>query len=169
VAAELKAVVDFYRYEMTTGEWGQWKEVAGDAKVESKTARLGFSGPAGSLIVNLRSDGKEVAITLASRDAQAARAAGLSPAPGKARLIVGNASGKDAVITINNREYRIAAGAGEKDPKTGINWDVAPGVFKVEIKQAGDKPQSEELKIGPDEIWGVIIGPTGSFLATQVY
>ena len=127
VAAELNAVVDFYRIELASGEWGEWKENAADAKVEQQTAKLAFSGPTGSLIVQLTADGQEAAITLVSRDAQAAKAAGLFPAPGKARLVVGNASEKTSVITVNKQEYKIAAGAGAEDPKSGLNWEVAPG------------------------------------------
>ncbi len=161
VAAELNAVVDFYRIELASGEWGEWKENAADAKVEQQTAKLAFSGPTGSLIVQLTADGQEAAITLVSRDAQAAKAAGLFPAPGKARLVVGNASEKTSVITVNKQEYKIAAGAGAEDPKSGLNWEVAPGNYTVEIKPPGEPVQSEKLKLGADEAWGVIIDPSG--------
>jgi hypothetical protein len=169
VVAKLNAVVDFYRRELPSGEWGEWKENTATAKVEPQTARLTFSGPAGSLLVQLNANGPEVAITLASRDARAAKAAGVLPAPGKARLLIANASERATVITVNKREYRIAAGAGAADPKTGFNWEVAPGSYIVEVKPPGGQGQTETLKLGADEAWGVIIGPSGNYLATQLY
>ena len=169
VVAELKAVVDFYRRELPSGEWGEWKEIAAEAKVDQQTARLAFSRPTGSLIVQLSANGQEAAITLVSRDAEAAKAAGLLPTPGRARLVLANASEKAAVITINKREYKIAAGAGAEDPKNGTNMEVAPGNYIVEIKPPGQQDQSEKLKLGAGETWGVIIGPSGGYLAAQIY
>jgi hypothetical protein len=169
VVAELSRVVDFYRRELASGEWGDWKENAADAKVEQRSARLAFNGPAGNLTVKLESEGSEVAITLVSRDAQAAKAAGLLPAAGKSRLLVGNASEQAAVITINKQDYKVAAGAGAEDPKTGLNWEVAPGNYTVEMKPPGEPVQSEKLQLGPNETWGVIIGESGGYLAVQLY
>jgi len=169
VVAELKAVVDFYRRELGAEEWGQWKENTSEAKIEQQTARLTFSRPTGSLVVQLKADGKEAAITLVSRDSQAVKAAGLLPASGKARLVVGNASGRPAVIIINKKEFKITAGAGAEDPKTGVTWELTPGNYTVEIKPSGEPVQSETLKLGADETWGVIIVPTGGYLATQLY
>lgn len=171
VDAELKAVVDFYRRELPAGEWGKWQENKDEAKVEQQTAVLTFSGPTGRLIVQLKTEGQETAITIVSRDAEAAKVAGMLPAPGKARLVIANASEKGATITVNKREYKIAAGAGAEDPpgKTGTNWEVAPGDYVVEIKPSGEPAQSETLKIGAGETWGVIIGPSGGYLATQIY
>lgn len=166
VAAELNAVVDFYRRELPSGEW---KENTAAAKIEKDTATLAFTGPTGSLTVQLKAEDKQTAITLVSRDAKAAQAAGLLPAPGKARLLIANGSEKAAIITVNKRDYNVAAGAGAKDPKTGLNWDVAPGKYTVEIKLAGEEVQTEKLTIGADETWGVIIAPTGGYLAVQLY
>jgi len=107
--------------------------------------------------VQLTADGQEAAITLVSRDAQAAKAAGLLPAPGKARLVIGNASEKTSVVTVNKQEYKVADGAGAEDPKTGLNREVTPGNYIVEIKPTGEPVQAEKLKLGADEVWGVII------------
>jgi hypothetical protein len=169
VAADLKAVVDFYRLELASGEWGQWQENSADAKVEQQTAQLAFSGPSGTLLVQLKAEGQETVITLVSRDAQAAKAAGMMPAPGKSRLVIANASTRAAVITINKREYRIAAGAGGEDPKTGLNWEIGPGNYTVEVRPPGQQVQSETIKIQAGETWGVIIGPTGGYLTAQLY
>jgi hypothetical protein len=169
VDAQIKAVVDFYRRELPSGAWGEWKENAAAAKVEQDSAKLAFSSPSGNLIVELQASGGEVSISLITRDAQAAKAAGLLPAPGKARLIVANLSEKESVITINKREYKIKAGAGAQDPKDGVKWEVGPGKYVVESKSPGESAQVETLMLGADETWGVMIGPTGSYLTVQLY
>jgi hypothetical protein len=166
VTAELDAVADFYRRELAATEW---KENVRDALIGKQSAKLSFSGPKGSLTVQLKASGKETAITLASRDAAAAKAAGLLPSPGKGRIIIGNARDKAATVTVNKRDYQVAAGAGAKDPKTGVSSEVAPGKYSVEIKLPGEQAQTENLTVGADETWGVMILPSGSPLAIQLY
>lgn len=169
VAAELKAVVKFYRDEFSSGDWGQWNEDPKAAQLEGDTAKLSFAGPKGSLIVQLKAAGTNTSITLVMRDAAKAKAAGLFPASGKARLFIANESTKEVVININKRDYKIAAGAGAKNPKTGINWEVVPGNYTIEIKLASGQTQSEKLKIGPDETMGVIVNGSGGFDAIELY
>ncbi len=70
---------------------------------------------------------------------------------------------------INKQDYKVAAGAGAEDPKTGLNWEVAPGNYTVEMKPPGEPVQSEKLQLGPNETWGVIIGESGGYLAVQLY
>lgn len=169
VTAELKAVVEFYRSELASGEWGAWKEDASKSKVEQQTAKLVFTMPNSGLIVQLKTAGRQTAITLVSRDAQAAKAMAMLPAPGKSRLFLANESDKSSAITINKREYTIKAGAGAKDPKTGFNWEVGPGNYTVEVKPPRAQAQSETVKIGAGETWGVIIDRSGGFQAVQLY
>lgn len=166
VPAGLNAVVGFYRRELAAA---QWKENVRDAKIEQKSAKLAFSGPTGSLIVQLTARGKETAITLASRDAAAAKTAGVLPSAGRGRLVIGNGHDKAAVVTVNKRDYPVAAGAGADSPKTGLNWDLAPGKYSIEIKIPGQKAQTETVTIGADETWGLMLLPTGAPLAIQVY
>lgn len=168
--APLNAVVDFYRGEMTSGDWGEWKENAAESNVENQSANLTFTGPTGSVIVQLKASGQETEITLVSRDAVAAKRDGLLPAPGRARLVIANMTETDAVVTINGKDYTIAAGAGADDPKTGLNWEVAPGTFNVVLKQAGGNQPTEKLKLATGETWGVIIDPFGgNLMSTQIY
>jgi|GEM_PF-1000369 len=166
IAAELKAVIDFYRRELSAAEW---KEIVTAAKVEPQSAQLAFTGPTGSLTVKLKTQGRDTVITLVTRDTQAAKAAGLLPSAGKGRLILGNSHEKAATITVNKKDYNLAAGVGADDPKTGLNWEVAPGKYTVEIKLPGEKAQTENLTIGVDEVWGVVILPTGGYLTFQLY
>lgn len=166
VTADLKAVVDFYQRDVASAEWVENKAAA---KIDKASATMSFTAPTGLVIVRLKADGAKTAITLVTRDAAAANAAGVLPATGKARLIIGNTSDDAAVLTINKREYKLAAGAGAEDPKTGLNWDVAPGKYPIEIKLPGKAAQSETLTIGLDEAWGLMILPTGDCLPVQLY
>ena len=166
VEADLKKVVDFYRSELSGSGW---TENATAAKVEKASATLSFTGAAGSMVVQLKSVGNKTAITLVTRDAQAAKAAGVLPAAGKARLIIGNSADEDASVAINKKSYNLAAGAGANDPKTGLNWEVAPGKYTVDIQLPDEDPKTVTLTIGVDEAWGIIILPTGEALPVQVY
>jgi len=169
VAADLDSVVTFYRGQFASGEWGEWQENASVARVEKQAAHLEYTGPEGALEVKLESKGARTSIMLITRDAEAAREAGLLPDAGKSRLVVGNLSAKDHAITINGRKYTIKAGAGADDPTKGFNWVVPPGNFTFEVTPSGGRAQSEKVTLGADETWGVLVGPTGEFLSMQLY
>ena len=166
VPADLKAVVDFYQGQLPAAGWTENK--AG-ARIENTSAALSFTGPSGGLTVRLKSEGKQTAITLISRDAPAAKAAGVWPSAGKGRLVIGNGAENAATVTVNKRAYNVAAGAGARDPKAGLNWDVAPGKYTIEFKLPDKAAQSEILTIGTDEAWGLILLPTGECLPLQLY
>jgi hypothetical protein len=166
VAADLKAVIDFYRRELAPPDWTENKAAA---RIEKASATLSFGGSSGGLTVQLKSEGNKTAIALISRDAQGAKAAGVLPAAGKGRLIIGNGSENVASVTVNKKAYNLAAGAGASDPKTGLNWEVAPGKYTVEVKLPGAAGRSETLTIGADEAWGLIILPNGESLPVQLY
>jgi hypothetical protein len=84
-------------------------------------------------------------------------------------MIIGNGHDQAASVTVNKRAYNVAVGAGADNPKTGINWEVAPGKYTVEIRLPGEQVQTEILSIGAGETWGVMILPTGAPLAVQLY
>ncbi|MCY2962599.1 MAG: hypothetical protein NT069_02930, partial [Planctomycetota bacterium] len=166
VNADLKAVIDFYRRELASSDWTENKTAA---KIDKVSAALTFTGRSGGLTVKLKSEGDQTAISLISRDAPGAKAAGVLPTAGKSRLIIGNGSENAASITVNKKAYNVAAGAGANDPKTGLNWEVAPGKYTVEIKLPGAAVRTETLTIAADEAWGLIILPNGETLPVQVY
>lgn len=166
IPAELNAVVEFYRRELASPDWTENKAAT---RINKTSATLSFTGPAGGLTVQLKSEDNQTAITLVSRDAQAARAAGVLPTAGKARLIIGNGSDNAASITVNKKNHTVAAGAGAEDPKTGLNLEVAPGKYTVGIKLPGKAVRSEVLTIGADESWGLMILPNGESLPVQLY
>ena len=91
------------------------------------------------------------------------------PSPGKSRLFIANDSPKESVITVSKRDYKIPAGAGVSDPKTGFNWEVAPGNYTLQIRDIRGRPQSETLKIERDKTMGVIIDSSGRFRVIELY
>lgn len=54
------------------------------------------------------------------------------------------------------------------DKPDGPKVDLKPGKYTVTVKMPGKKAMSEEITLGADESWGVIILPDGP-LPLQVY
>ncbi len=166
VTADLPSVIAFYRKEL--GMRG-WKENRDTAKVTNNQTQLSFTGAEGSLVVQLERKQDDVTIKLAARDSNKAKAAGILPQPERGRLILGNASDREAVILINDKPYKVAAGLGAKDPKEGTSLNVLPGRYTITIKKSGQADQTEDVRIAVDETWGVIVLPTGGYFADQLY
>lgn len=166
ISATLQAVVDFYRRELTVPDWTENQQAA---KIDKTSATLLFQGSEGQLTVQLKTEGEKIDIVLVTRDAEGARAAGVWPSQGKSRLLVGNASETAAAVNINKNAYKVAAGAGAEDPKSGLNFDIVPGKYIVEIKLPDQASHIETLSISADETWGVVILPTGDCLPIQLY
>ena len=166
VPAELKTVLDFYRRELSNRGW---KETPNTSKVEAEQARLAFAGPDGELSLDLERKGKDVVASMAVRYPAKAKAAGILPEPNRARLIIGNASNAEAVVVLDKKEHKVAAGVGTKDPKDGISVNLAPGNYTLTIKQRGVADQTVEINAAPNETWGLVILPDGNNFADALY
>ena len=66
-----------------------------------------------------------------------------------------------------DQTIKVAAGAGTKSPN-GPTLDLPPGKYNYSIMLPGKPVQSDAVDVGPDEIWGLMIGP-GGVLALQAY
>lgn len=164
VPADLAAVLAFYRREL--GKLN-WKEETKGAVVAADRVVIAFSSPDGPAVLKLgRKDG-ETSVNLAVRNPDAANKAGIMPKPGQAKLLFGNVLPVEAAITINNKTIKVAAGAGSKGPD-GPTLDVAPGKYKFSIKMPAMPAQNDEIEVGADETWGLLIGPGGA-LPMHVY
>ena len=91
----------------------------------------------------------------------AAEKAGILPKAGQAKILFGN------IRTPRKRRSRstiqtikVAGGAGTKAPD-GPMLDLAPGKYKYSIKLPGKTDVNDEIEVGADEIWGLMIGPGG--------
>ena len=164
VPLALADVLGFYRREL--GKLN-WKEESKGAVVAADNAVVAFSSTEGPALLKLgRKDG-ETTVLLAIKDPEAVRKAGIMPKPGQTKIIFGNILTAESSLTFNGRTIKVAAGAGTKAPD-GPTLDLTPGKYKYAIKPPGQPAQNEEVEVGADETWGLMIGP-GGVLALQVY
>jgi hypothetical protein len=164
VPLALADVIGFYRREL--GKLN-WKEESKGAVVAPDGAVIAFSSTEGPALLKLgRKDG-ETTVLLAVKDPEAVKKAGIMPKPGQTKIIFGNILAAESAITFNNKTIKVAGGAGTKAPD-GPTLDLAPGKYKYSIKPPGKPAQNEEVDVGADETWGLMIGP-GGVLALQVY
>jgi hypothetical protein len=163
VPLDLATVLEFYRRELGKLNWNEEKGAV-TAVDKAVIAYRSTEGP-GQLKLS-RKDGETI-VNLTTRNPDAATKAGIAAKPGQAKLLISNPNEVDAVLTINKQIIKAAAGAGMKGPD-GPTLELAPGKYKFTIKLP-EKPASEdELAIGADETWGLLIGPGGA-LPMHVY
>jgi hypothetical protein len=164
VPLELTDVLGFYRREL--GKLS-WKEESKGTTIAADSAAVAFTAPEGPAMLKLgRKDGA-TSVRLMVKDPAAVAKAGIMPKPGQAKVLFGNINPAAETITFNNKPVSVAAGVGVKNPD-GPTLDLAPGKYKYTIKLAGKPAQTDEIELGGDEVWGVMIGP-GGVLALQAY
>jgi hypothetical protein len=106
-------------------------------------------------------------LRLVVKNAGAASKAGILPKPGQVKVMFGNINDAEAAIMFNNKTIKVAAGAGRKGPD-GPMLDLPPGKYKYSIRLPCKPAQSDEVELGADETWGLMIGPSG-VLPLQAY
>ena len=119
---------------------------------------LAFSSPDGPAVLKLGRSNGQTTIDLVQKIPAAAERSGVMPKPGQANLSFINASQSDAVFTINERTFRIAAGSGVRrtcrrrsvcrPANTAIPW---------RSRTAG---ASNEIELTADDNTGLTIGAT---------
>jgi hypothetical protein len=163
----LAAALGFYRIEL--GKRG-WTEIEG-AVVEPDRAVLAFATADGPALIRLvRQDDRTIA-DLSLRK-PAASNAGVPPRPGQARLMLGNSTDGEAVITVNDETMTLAARAGGNLTDKGPDIpeiDLPPGRYRVSLKVAGGGAQNREFEVAADETWGLLAGPAGVPLPMRLY
>lgn len=159
---ELADVLAFYRRELGARGWKEERR-----SVASDRAELTFASPEGPAVLTLDRKGAETIVKLALRNRAGAQKAGVLPKVGKAKLLLGNVTEADAVVTIDKKSIKVGAGVGAKAPD-GPTLDLTPGKYKYALKAAGAASRSEEVEVGADETWGLLIGPGGA-LPLRVY
>jgi hypothetical protein len=165
VPLDLAVVLGFYRSELGKRNWKE--QQPGSAPATADTAVVAYTAPEGPALLKLgRKDG-ETTVKLTLKNPDAAAKAAVLPKPGQIKVLFGNINEAEAAITFNNKSIKVAAGAGTKAPD-GPTLDLPPGKYKYSIRLAGKPQQNDELTIGPDETWGLMIGP-GGVLALQAY
>ena len=164
VPLDLNTVLGFYRRELGKLDW---KEQGKDTAVTQDSAVLTFASSEGPARLKLgRKDG-ETTVNLSVRNPDAAAKAGVIPKVGQAKLLISNPNESEVMITINKQSIKAAAGVGMKGPD-GPVLELAPGKYKFSIKMPGKPTSNDELNVGADETWGLLIGPGGA-LPMRVY
>ena len=189
---DLAAVLGFYRAELSKRGWTE----NDGAVVEADRAAIAFTTTDGPALLRLihqddrtiadlslrKSDAADAGIlrTIADRALRklAAANAGILPTPGQVRLMLGNDTDEEAVITINEQTITLAARAGHnltdaadakrKSPDSP-EIDLPPGKYKVTLKVASSAAQNRELEVAADEAWGLLVGPAGVPLPVHLY
>jgi hypothetical protein len=168
---DLAGVLRFYRLELSKRGWS---ENVG-AVVEPGRVVIAFTTSDGPALLRLtRQDDRTIA-DLSLRKAAAINA-GILPMPGQVRLLLGNATDEEAVITINEQTIELAAGAKlADDPATGRKSpdsqeiNLPPGKYKVLLKLASGAAQNHEFEVAADETWGLVAGPAAVPIPLRLY
>ncbi|XUJ34330.1 hypothetical protein ACQ5SK_45775 [Bradyrhizobium japonicum] len=170
---DLAAVLGFYRTELGARGWTE----NDDAVVAPDRAVIAFTTAHGPALLRLsRQDGKT--ISELSQRKRAVATAGLRSKPGQAKLMLGNKTDDDAVITVDDQTVKLAAHAGEKlansDDAAGElpdsqKLDLPPGRYKVTLKADGSAAESREFEVAANETWGLLAGTDGVLLPMRLY
>ena len=98
-----------------------------------------------------------------------AKADGMLPEPGKGRIVLVNGHTQEVVIMIGKQRYPLKAGQAATNPKSALNYTVAPGKYELQIVPAGQAAKAESLEIAAGTTWGVIVLPDGDYLFSRLY
>jgi methionine-rich copper-binding protein CopC len=168
---DLAAVLGFYRVELSRRGWTEndGAVVAPDRAVITFTTT---DGPA--LLRLIHQDGRTIA-DLSLRKPADVEKTDILPSPGQVKLMFGNQTDEEAVITINEQTIALAARAGRELANAGRKLqdspkiDLPPGKYKVTFKVASFAAQDREFEVGADETWGLLVGPAGVPLPVHLY
>ncbi len=158
----LKTVIGFYRKELKTRKWS---ETEGKSSITDSQALLSFeNGKKEHLSVKLiRNADKTTGITVTVRSDAEAKAAGVVPPPGKARVYLGNMNDGPVVFVLEKKKYDIKTQSTNDKSMKGVPFaDLAPGKHEFVLTLPGKKPVKDTFEVGADETWGLIAGPGGA-------
>jgi hypothetical protein len=172
---DLAGVLRFYRLALSKRGWSE----NDGAVVEPGGAVIAFTTADGPALLRLfHQDDRTIADLSLRKPAatDAATGAAILPMPGQVRLLLGNSTDEEAVITINEQTIKLAAGAeltddtatGRKSPESQ-QINLPPGKYKVSLKIASGAAQNREFEVAADETWGLVAGPAGVPLPLRLY
>ena len=161
----LSGVLAFYRAELTKRGWTETDAAA----VEADRAVIAFTTSDGQAQLRLTRQNDKTIADL-SRRKPATDDASIVSMPGRARLMLGNATEEAAVISINGRSVELAAGIGDNFrsvPATGDkssavpDMNLAPGHYSFTLKLASGASEKREFEVAANETWGLLAGSDG--------
>ncbi len=164
----LKTVFAFYDRELKSRSW---RQLPGGAGITDAKALLLFeNGKKERLALDLTRNGKgETDIRITVKSKEEAMKDGVLPSSGKARIYLGNMTEGQAEFIIGQKKYMLKKqSTNDGSMKNAPFVEVPPGVYSYTLTVAGQKPVKDKIKVGADEIWGLIAGPGGG-LPLQMY
>ena len=166
--SSLTAVLALYRNELAAREW---EEIPGTVAPTDTQADLLFNNPdKGQLVLTLtqnESGGTDISAVI--RVEAAAKAAGILPPTGKARIYFANITDGEVTFNINKKDVAVGVQAPTQNSMEGVpSVDLAPGKYDFTLTIAGGAPIKDSIELKADETWALAAGPGGS-LALQMY
>ena len=160
---DLAAVLGFYRAKLSKRGWME----NDGAVVEPGRAVVAFTTVNGPALLRLvHQDDRTIADLSLHKPAVFFEQADIAPSSGQVKLMFGNATDEEAVVTINRQTITLAARA--KSPNSP-QIDLPPGKYKVTLKVASSAAQSREFEVAADETWRLMVGPEGVALPVRLY
>jgi hypothetical protein len=170
---DLAGLLRFYRLALSKRGWSE----DGGATVEPGGAVIAFTTADGPALLRLTHQDDRTIADLSLRKPAAANAV-IVPMPGQVKLLLGNATDEEAVITIDEQTIELAAragitltddiGTGRKSPDSQ-EINLPPGKYKITLKLASGAVQNREIELAADETWGLLAGPAGVPLPLHLY
>jgi hypothetical protein len=165
-AADLETLIEFYRRELPARGW---QEQTDAAVIEASRASLLFEMPGEILTINLSQTAEGTEIDLVQKSPDAAKAQGILPPAGQARVyFIGGFQVTGMTITINQQTVKVPALEAATKPEDAPYLDLAPGEYTYALNGPDQAESSDVIEVGPDESWILIISPDGA-LANQGY
>jgi hypothetical protein len=173
---DLAGVLRFYRLALSKRGWTE----TDGAVIKSDGAVIAFTTSDGPALLRLSHQDDRTIADLSLRKPAATDAAippmPIPPMSGQVRLLLGNDTDEEAVITINEQTIELAAGAkltvdtatGRRSPESR-EITLPPGKYKVSLKIASGAVQNREFEVAADETWGLVAGPAGVPLPLHLY
>jgi hypothetical protein len=165
VPSDIGSVLAFYRRELTAR---QWKELPDGAAIKSDAVLLAFAAPDGPAVLKLGREGKETTVNLVIKNPIEAEKAGILPAAGKAKVVLGNFGDAEASVTIDQKTHKIKPESPSAARPNGPILELKPGKYKYALKLAGKPNETGEVVVGANDAWALLIGP-GGILPMQMY
>jgi hypothetical protein len=168
---DLAGVLGFYRAALSK----RGRSENGGAVVEPGSAVIAFTTSDGPAQLRLDRQDDRTIVDLSLRKPSVTDA-GILPMPRQVRLLLGNDTDEEAVITIDGQAIKLAAHAKlADDPATGRESpdsqeiNLPPGKYNVSLKAASGAVQNREFELAADETWGLVAGPAGVPLPLHLY
>lgn len=164
--AGVATMTDFYRTELAANGW---KEDTAAAKQVETSASLSFASDEGAITVQIRSNSGKTEFALAVRNEARAKKDGIVAKPGKAKLMLANPDESDIVVSIDGKDYKVAAGVGGSNPADAMQVDIEPGTHTITVKSGNELPETDQIELKAGVTWAIVGFPGGGYLSERLY